>query len=419
MKAALIVTAMLALVACGQVAVPASAGDYKLYEATSTPKSNQVAVIDTRAQKADRALPFGTASPDWRHLYSVDGSRLVDTDPLTGATLNTMPLPSGYWALPPATMSGIPGGLSQNGRWLVLEAWDQGAQGSTPTATHMLVIDSSFTEQPVRVELKGFIEFDAISNDGQRLYLVEYTGGGGYRVRVYDLTVSRLDPQVVIDKSDGNDAMAGVRLMGVPSRSGEWQYSVYARQNDGPFIHALNLDGNVSACIFLPGPGYAKSGDAFRWSLALSPDGSELYATNGGLGIVATVSVGGNAWPNLTRTAHIATTSAAASGLIPDVQAKELGTNSSVLTPDGGTLVTAGASGIAWVDTTSLSVRRTALDGWRVWSLGLSPDGQQLYVVSDSGMIAQVSMKSGAIESRFNPGAGYPIGLIRVSAPGV
>jgi hypothetical protein len=410
------VSAVLFLAACGAVPVtpPASGGDYSIYEAATTPHSGHLAVIDSRTRIVERSLPLGTPSADWRHLYWMSSDRLIDSDPITGATLNT--LQTGYYQLPPATMSDVPGGLSQNGKWLVIEAWDHTPNGS-PNATHMLVVSTSFRDAPSRIDLTGFFELDAVSNDGQRVYLIEYLGGNGYRVRIYDVLEQQLDPQVVVDKSDGNDTMAGVRVMGVPSSDGQWLYSVYARQNDGAFVHALNLTGAVSACIFLPGSGYNANPDELRWSLALSPDGKELYASNGAMGVVTEINVGWNNWPSLARTERIATGASTASVLVQDAQAKEIGGNASVISPDGKTLVIAGSQGIVWVDTASLVAHRSALSDWRISSLGLSPDGRDLYALNDGGLIAEVSMASGAVASRFDPGAGYPMALIRVSAP--
>lgn len=413
-RVGIVVSALFLVMACGQAVAPSTSSDYKLYLAATTQRAAQLAVVDTRSQRTDRDLPLGTPSPDWRHLYWVSGDgRLMDTDPLSGATLNTMRLPGAY-QLPTASIAGLPGGLSQDGRWLTLLNHDRLL---SPTVSQFLVVDTAFRKAPVQIALHGFFDFDAISNDGRRLYLVEYTGGNGYRVRVYDVLAGALDPQVVVDKADGNDAMAGVRLTSVFSSGGSWQYSVYARQNDGAFIHALNLDGSVSGCIFLPGPGYAASPDAFRWSLAMSRDGAWLYATNAALGYAAKVSVGDSTWPSLGPVERIAISSTASIAPVQDVQAKEFGGNASAVSPDGKTLVTAGASGVMWLDTVGLQVRHVALDGWRVWSVGLTPDGRELYVLGDTGMIARVSMGSGAVEARFNPGAGLPVGLLRVAAP--
>ena len=95
----------------------------KLYEAVSTHSSQVVSVIDSRSHTADRRLPMGVPTSDWKHLYSVASTSLVDTDPQTGATLSTMPL-GGAYHLPAATANGVPGGLAPNGMWLVVESID-------------------------------------------------------------------------------------------------------------------------------------------------------------------------------------------------------------------------------------------------------------------------------------------------------
>jgi hypothetical protein len=43
-----------------------------------------------------------------------------------------------------------------------------------------------------------------------------------------------------------------------------------------------------------------------------------------------------------------------------------------------------------------------------------SPDGSRVYALSDSGAIAELSMADGSTDTTFDPGAGSPIGLLRV-----
>ena len=411
-RAAWALPAVLLLVAgCGQVHGGGSVagGDYKLFEAASTKQSALLAVIDSRTHTTERTLPIGTPSADWRHLYSVTSGSLVDTDPATGAVVHSVALPGPY-GLPNATMSGVPGGLSQNGRWLVLLMWDRNL-GLT-TATHLLLFDTSLSSRPTRVDLNGNFEFDAISNDGLHLYLIEYLGGSDYRVRVFDVSAGRLDPQIVADKENASESMTGSRVMGVPSADGQWLYSVYVRQKSGAFIHALNLDGGFAFCIDLPGSGYETNGDEFSWSIALSPDGGRLYAANAAMGVVSEIDTHG---PSLVRTVRLPSGPAVTSPLFKDVAAKAFGANGTVISPDGRTLVTVGVSSVLWIDAATLQVRASALTGWRVWSLGLSPDGRTLYVLRDSGAIAQVSMAGHNLEDTFNPGAGDPMALMRVA----
>jgi DNA-binding beta-propeller fold protein YncE len=188
---------------------------------------------------------------------------------------------------------------------------------------------------------------------------------------------------------------------------------MYVREHANPFIHALNMDG-FALCLDLRGTGYGDDDKAMQWSLAMSPDGGTLYAVNLGSGEIAVVSVARDS-PQIVRTGRI-TLNSKTGWLIKDVTAKEIAVNAAVVSPDGKTLVVAGSSGVAWIDTDTLTVRKRALETWRIWGLGLSPDGQSLYAVADVGTIAELSMASGEVGERFDLGTGQPIALMRVAA---
>jgi hypothetical protein len=88
-----------------------------------------------------------------------------------------------------------------------------------------------------------------------------------------------------------------------------------------------------------------------------------------------------------------------------------------VLSPDGATLVTAGSTGLVWIDTATLRMRSRELNTWTVWSLVGSPDGTRVYALRDNGAIAELSMADGQMGATFNPAVGSPIGLLRAEAP--
>jgi len=376
---------------CGRVpGGPAPASDYKLYEAAATGGSQQLSVIDSRAHSVDLSMPLGTPSPDWTHLYTLNGPLLVDLDPQTGATLRTLRLP-GYYQLPPADSAGVPGGLSQNGQWLVLESQ------SVANTSRLLLVDTSYAKPPDQIDLKGDFTFDAVSNDGDRIFLIEHVSDTHYFVRRFDVRIGQLDPNVIIDKSDGDAAMAGLRLYGLASPDGSFLYSVYIRQDKSAFIHALSLsDLGLAYCIELPGSG--------KWSLALSADGAHLYAANGAAGIVADVTTNGNAPPAIARVSHIGGGRGGEHG------------GGAVLSPDGKTLVVAGSAGLVWVDTASLHAHDRWLGEWTVASVALSSDGTTLYTVDDAGMIAEVRMEGSHAPTTFGGAPGQPLELIRVEA---
>ena len=408
----LAVCGLLLVASCGKVPLaPLAAGDFRLYEAASTSSSQLIAVINPTSRATESRLPLGALSLDGKHLYTVSSNTLQDIDPRGGATVRTLKLP-GLFSLPPATLGGIPGGLSQNGQWLVLKTG--GPEGSS----HMLLVDTSQFKVVTRIDLDGYFEFDAIDNTGQRLYVIEYTNvtQGYYRVRVYEVGAGQLGPYTVIDKGGNGtpDPMSGVRLSGVFSPDGQWLYSVYARQGSGAFVHALNLTAPYAYCLDLPDSGSPT--EAFHWSLALTADGKHLYVANGAMGTVMQIDNLDGYNPSIVRTKKIGSAGATASALVQNVEAKELGANGAVLSPDGATLVTTGATGLFWIDTATLRTQSSELTKWTVWSLIGSPDGSRVYALSDAGAIAELSMSDGRMGATFDPAVGSPIGLLRVEA---
>ena len=406
--------ALVIVAACGRVpGGQVSSGDYKLYEAASTTSSQQLSVIDSRSHSVVLNMPLGAPSPNWSHLYTIHGDTLVDIDPQTGSTLYAQRLP-GYFQLPLATMSGVPGGLSQDGRWLVVERFDP-TSSPIPSTTHLVVVDTLFTKPLQQIDLNGYFQFDAISNDGQRIFLIQYISQTEYYVRQFDVGIKQLNPTVIFDKSDGGAAMAGIRLSGVASPDGHWLYSVYVRQDKSPFIHALNLDGSlIAVCLDLPGSGYSSNPDAFHWSVAMNAGGTHLYAANGRTGTVEDISID-SGFPNPARAARLDTSQTGGIFGVQNVEAKELGGNAAAVSPDGKTLVIGGSSGLFWVDTTSLKAKDHQLSSWNVWSLAMSPDGTTVYAVSDGGMIAEISMSGSHQMTTFGGAPGQPLALIRVA----
>jgi len=413
----LAIGALVIVAACGRVpGGQVSSGDYKLYEAASTSSAQQLSVIDSRSHSVELSMPLGTPSPDWTHLYAVSGDGLIEIDPQTGTKLQNVRLP-GYYQLPSATLSGMPGGLSQDGRWLVLEKFDP-TSSPVPSATHLLLVETSFGKPMRQFDLQGYFQFDAVSNDGQRIFLIQYISPTEYYVRQFDVGIKQLNPTIIFDKSDGGAAMAGLRLSGVASPDGHWLYSVYVRQDKSPFIHALNLDGSlIAVCLDLPGSGYASNPDAFHWSVAMNADGTHLYAANGATGTVEDIGIDGG-FPNPARAGRIGTSQTGGIFGVQNVEAKELGGNAAAVSPDGKTLVIGGSSGLFWVDTTSLKATDHQLSDWNIWSLAMSPDGTSVYAVRESGMIAEISMSGSHQTTTFGGAPGQPLALVRVVAPG-
>jgi hypothetical protein len=267
------------------------------------------------------------------------------------------------------------------------------AQGDA--ASHLLEVNTSFALPPQRIDITGDFTFDAVSNDGARVYLIQHAGGGHYFVRDYAVGAG-LDPTVIFDKSDGSLAMSGVRLAGVPSPDGTWLYSVYARKDKSAFIHELDLGGPIAFCVDLPGPGYASDRSAMRWSLTLAEGGGRLFAVNGALGVIAEVIPPDSTGDGRTASVH---------GLTGDT--------SEVLTADGKALIVAGRGGVQWLHANNLRVFAATLDSWTVAGLAPAPGGGRVYAVSDTGEVALLDA-SGHTMATFDSGLGAAAALLSV-----
>ena len=101
----------------------------------------------------------------------------------------------GSWGIPTLGTGSLLGqGLSWSGRTLVLTA----PPGYSSPSRFMLLDLKRFRALRT-ITLHGFFSFDALSPDGSRMYLIQYTHGGTgnlshYVVRAYDLRSNRLLP---------------------------------------------------------------------------------------------------------------------------------------------------------------------------------------------------------------------------------
>ena len=314
----------------------------------------------------------------------------------------------GDYVLPTIGLDGTPGGLSPNGRRLVLQAVPAAEElqrfaSEGRRRSRFAVVDTSLAEPPQMVELVGNFSFDALSDDGSSLYVIEHmtaTSPGPYQVRVYDLRANVLEEQIVAAKGEALQ-MDGARLSAVASTDGTWLYSLYLNSTDGPFVHALNVDTRFAMCIFLPTTGKADREKQLFWSLALSNDGRDLYAANGALGIVAEVS---STEFRVTRTATLPAPAASgdmlehvARRLVPAARAKGMPAGDAALSPDGKILFMPGVMGVVAVDTVDFAVRGRYLDDRPVQHVAVSPDGERLYVASPAwSMLVQLDAATGA-----------------------
>ena len=373
---ALLIVALAGLTACGRYATAPAAGGYRLFLQGGFTGNEQVSVLDSGTGAVERQLPIGTPAPDWSRYYVVthltDSARLSALDPVTGHTLAQSSIPAGYQL--PNLGQGPTAGLSPNGQWLVLTR----AMGGT---TSFLVGASSLSRSFATVQLKGDYTFDAISNDGQSLYLIQKMGDPNhYQVRLYDLASQSLAVQPIADKREPSEPMNGIRGDSLADPHGNYVFTVYARSN-GPFIHALPLGQPLAWCLDLPAKNKANLEEQFQWSLATNPGGSLIYAVNGSSGFIAEIAP--DKLPSLRRTGQLAAINATPGpldGLVMNTEAKGARIGGAALSADARTIFTFGATGVLAIDTGTFKVRAHYLDPWQPDTMRLSADGRWLYV---------------------------------------
>jgi hypothetical protein len=158
----------------------------------------------------------------------------------------------GSFGIPTVTVNGTAGGLSADGRTLVLSSTSVGSPSK------FLVVDTRTLRPKNQIALKGNFAFDALSPDGSRLYLIQHKSVNDlshYVVRGYDLRSDRLLPGFVADKTQQDWVMQGYPMTRTTSANGRWVYTLYQNPGGYPFVHALDTVQGVAHCIGLPWTG--------------------------------------------------------------------------------------------------------------------------------------------------------------------
>jgi hypothetical protein len=190
----------------------------------------------------------------------------------------------GSWGIPAITSVGAPGGLSPDGRVLVLA--EQSIPDHLRTQSHFLVLSTADLSVRSTIVLKGEFGFDVLSPNARWLYLIQHTTRNdlvAYRVRAYDLRQRRLLPGTIVAKGE-SATMRGYPVTRATSRMGTWVYTLYTRGTGKPFVHALNAAQRYAVCIDLPW----ESDNPWLAKLKLSSDDRRLFVRSNGV-VVATI----------------------------------------------------------------------------------------------------------------------------------
>jgi hypothetical protein len=158
----------------------------------------------------------------------------------------------GIFTIPAVAYDGSAGGLSGDGRTLVLI---QPRVRFPRATTGFAVYDAARLKLLQRIRLRGDFSFDAVSPNGHTLYLIKYlsaTDPTAYEVRAYDLVARRLLVAPIVDPRERGEAMHGQPLTRAVSRDGRWAYTLYDGAGATPFVHALDTAGKTARCVDLP-----------------------------------------------------------------------------------------------------------------------------------------------------------------------
>jgi hypothetical protein len=182
---------------------------------------------------------------------------------------------AGLYGIPAVTANGAGGGLSPDGKTLVLVQPPN--YQTLRTRSRFLLISTQRLRLVRTIVLNGEFGYDALAPDGRTLYLLQHTDRSNlvhYLVRAYDLQTSQLLQQPIVDKREPDENMSGYSVARATSANAAWVYTLYMRPNDRPFIHALDTVGRDAHCIDLP---WQAGGDnVWNAKLELSADGSKL-----------------------------------------------------------------------------------------------------------------------------------------------
>ena len=179
------------------------------------------------------------------------GTAIAQIDRATG-TVNGFASLRGSWGIPQVAFDGSTAGVSAGGQVLVL---GRNAMTLYQKRTQFALVNPVKMRLNRIVTLRGAFFFDAISPDGDTMYLIQLTSPRnllGYAVRAYDLSHDRLLPGAVVDKTEPDERMAGVPMARATSADGVWAYTLYYMPSGRYFVHALNTQAGAARCIDLP-----------------------------------------------------------------------------------------------------------------------------------------------------------------------
>ncbi|MCI0393868.1 MAG: hypothetical protein L0332_07745 [Chloroflexi bacterium] len=355
------------------VARPVGDGPSELFFVRPAGARGPLVAYDMADSRPRFELPAGLLSADGARYYAARyllGMTTVDAyDPQLGRDAGGFSL-AGLWELQ---------ALSPTGRWLALVHL-AGEEGQQHTSVRVMDMDGENSQVAKALELDGAFEAEAISAAGDGLFLIQHLpdasgnwDAGHYLVRLYDLGQEELLADPLRAKTAVDEVMAGLAWGGVASPDGQWLLTLYlSTWRNNAFIHALNLPNRFPICLALPS-GDGDFDQLRHYTLALSSDGSAVYAANPALGVVARINL--NPLES-ARTATFEPVEMAGDAAFP--------ISHSVLSADGEAFYFSGGRHVWAYDTRAGQVGEPyTVEAPAISGLGLSSDGRRLYVAGE------------------------------------
>ncbi len=188
----------------------------------------------------------------------------------------------GTWGVPMVANDGTAGGLTRDGRLLVLAEWKTPkTYGALRPRSRFVLLSAKSLRVRGRITLPGDFTYDALSPGAGTLYLIQHLSNGdvtSYRVRAYDIASRRLIPRVIADRRQSTWVMHGSPVTRATSADGHWVYTLYQAPGGGyPFIHALDAAKGAAICIGIPWHGLQNILSSTK--LTLDEDAGKLTLT--------------------------------------------------------------------------------------------------------------------------------------------
>src|SRR5580765_2838079 len=235
--------------------------------AVSTARADGLPVLGVDVGSKGVTVPGATAR--FVTLWSGKRSTVVARVRRNGGRIDRSGLLQGTFTIPAVAYDGSASGLSADGSVLVLIQ----PRVSFPRAwTSFAILHARRLRLLKVLRLHGDYSFDAISPNGNRIYLINYLSprdATKYAVRAYDVRAGRLLTKPVVDPKEADEQMRGRPISRAMSPDGRWAYTLYDGNGKTPFVHALDTSRATARCIDLD----TLEGNTYLWRLHLTVRG--------------------------------------------------------------------------------------------------------------------------------------------------